>query len=120
RLAIVRAREADLRELTLLVVVLPAIDLAVFVAIDTGADRTRAVHVGPGVDPPVLVCVVGELLEPAGALIVGGLGGLLEAFLVGIGAGEGHNTGDSHQRDGTGDQEIRRFLFLLYQSLLPP
>src|SRR5262245_2989765 len=75
-------READLRQDAVLVVVLPAIDAAVLVAVDSRADRTGAVHLGPGVDAAVAIRIEGELLQPSGLVVVGRFGRGLEAVRV--------------------------------------
>src|SRR4051812_3668495 len=77
-IAVLLSREADLQQLPLLAVILPAIDGAVLVEIDAGPERPGAVHVGPRVDLPVLVPVVRELGELAGGLVVGRFRRLLD------------------------------------------
>src|SRR5258708_16020588 len=86
-LAIVVPGESDFRELALIVVILPAVDLAVFIQIDSRAQRLRSVHVGPGVDDPVAVAVVGELGQLTGVLVVGGFGRVVGRVGGGFGAG---------------------------------
>src|SRR5205085_6387282 len=98
--AVLLAREADLRQSPLLVVVFPAIELAVLVEIAPRSNGTGTVHVGPGVDLAVLVTVVGELGELAGGLVVSGPGGLLDPLLFGIRAA-GQADGDRGEDEGS-------------------
>ena len=67
-LPVVRARRSSLFELLVGVVVLPAIQSAVFVVVDFNAQDPRAVHVAPCVDLAVPVGVVFQQLEFPGQL----------------------------------------------------
>ncbi len=78
-LAVVLAREADLLDLLIGGVVLPAIDLAVTVAVDFDPDDAGAVHVAPGVDLPVLLRVELQHRQLPGRLVVD----RVEAVLLG-------------------------------------
>src|SRR5262249_15295005 len=70
RHAVVFLREPDFDELSLLVVVLPAVNRAVLVPVDAASDRPGPVHFRPGVDATVFVGVVGELGQLASGLVV--------------------------------------------------
>ena len=69
-LAVVRPGEADLLELLIGPVVLPAIDFAVFVLVDLDPEDAGAVHVAHRVDLAVAVRVVFQNLKAAGDLVV--------------------------------------------------
>src|SRR6185295_1143884 len=59
-------RDADFFEALIAVVVLPAVDLAVPVAIDFDANDTGAVHVAPRIDLSITVGIVFQQAKDAG------------------------------------------------------
>src|SRR4029079_16220310 len=99
--AILLPREADLHQPALVVVLLPAIELAVLVEIAARSHRAAAVHFGPGVDLAVLVAIVGELGQLARLLVVGRLRRLLDALLLGVGAGREAQRDRGQEQGGT-------------------
>ena len=68
--AAVGPREANLLELLPVVVILPAVDLAVPVLIDLDPHDPRAVHVAPGIHLAGTLRVVLEELQLAGRLVI--------------------------------------------------
>ena len=73
------------------IVVLPAVDAAILVAVDARAQRPRSVHLGPGIDATILIGVVGQLGELSRRLVVGRFRCRLQAFALGVGAALGEN-----------------------------
>jgi hypothetical protein len=74
--AVLGSRETDFLDLLIDPVVLPAVDLAVFVGIDIDTHGARAVHVTPRINRAISVRVVLEKLELPGFGVVHGLDAL--------------------------------------------